>query len=254
MGLRDILKKKDRIEEDGEQDPDTVSRLAAPEFTFIRSDTYTQEVIHPPSDPASANAEDDDSNNYLTAKDNNSSRTRKSLDVFKSRSRGSSVSSKTSTQTEKRESTHRRLSQRLHLSRAPASSENVPQNLPEIVAPVEGQEEDKDGTESQWEKRATMLAQTAGEKEPLQRSRPSSPIRSISGDFAQMQVEDRSTRRPSPQPRVVSSQAIDADIQEAIRLHEAGELEHSTRIFGKLADPNGANNPLSQVLYGLALR
>lgn len=25
-------------------------------------------------------------------------------------------------------------------------------------------------------------------------------------------------------------------------------------MFGQLADPNGANNPLSQVLYGLALR
>lgn len=25
-------------------------------------------------------------------------------------------------------------------------------------------------------------------------------------------------------------------------------------MFGHLADPNGANNPLSQVLYGLALR
>lgn len=31
-------------------------------------------------------------------------------------------------------------------------------------------------------------------------------------------------------------------------------LEQSTALFGKLADPNGANNPLSQVLYGLALR
>jgi len=49
-------------------------------------------------------------------------------------------------------------------------------------------------------------------------------------------------------------QAMDSDIQEAIRLHEAGELESSTRIFGRLADPSGANNPLAQVLYGLALR
>jgi hypothetical protein len=53
---------------------------------------------------------------------------------------------------------------------------------------------------------------------------------------------------------VASSPAIDADIQEAIRLHEEGELKESTRLFGILADPNGANNPLSQVLYGLALR
>jgi hypothetical protein len=49
-------------------------------------------------------------------------------------------------------------------------------------------------------------------------------------------------------------QAIDSDIQEAIRLHEEGSLDESTRMFGRLADPDGANNPLSQVLYGLALR
>ncbi|BAE55645.1 unnamed protein product [Aspergillus oryzae RIB40] len=32
------------------------------------------------------------------------------------------------------------------------------------------------------------------------------------------------------------------------------ELEKSTEMFRQLADPNGANNALSQVLYGLALR
>ena len=32
------------------------------------------------------------------------------------------------------------------------------------------------------------------------------------------------------------------------------ELEKSTQMFGILADPNGANNALGQVLYGLALR
>lgn len=32
------------------------------------------------------------------------------------------------------------------------------------------------------------------------------------------------------------------------------ELEASTKMFGHLANPNGANNALSQVLYGLALR
>lgn len=32
------------------------------------------------------------------------------------------------------------------------------------------------------------------------------------------------------------------------------ELEQSTAMFGRLADPSGANNALSQVLYGLALR
>ena len=46
----------------------------------------------------------------------------------------------------------------------------------------------------------------------------------------------------------------DDNIQEAIRLHEEGSLEEATKMFGRLADPGGTNNALSQVLYGLALR
>lgn len=38
------------------------------------------------------------------------------------------------------------------------------------------------------------------------------------------------------------------------RLIRYVDLEKSTQMFGQLANPNGANNPLSQVLYGLALR
>ena len=56
-------------------------------------------------------------------------------------------------------------------------------------------------------------------------------------------------RRPS-----TSAPADEENIQEAIRLHEKGNLEASTALFGRLADPNGANNALAQVLYGLALR
>ena len=37
-------------------------------------------------------------------------------------------------------------------------------------------------------------------------------------------------------------------------MHETGELTKATEMFGRLGDPNGANNALSQVLYGLALR
>lgn len=32
------------------------------------------------------------------------------------------------------------------------------------------------------------------------------------------------------------------------------DLERSTAMFGRLANPSGANDALSQVLYGLALR
>jgi hypothetical protein len=128
-------------------------------------------------------------------------------------------------------------------------------NLPEIVAYTPDGLPDKDTTESQWEKRATILAQ----ENEKHRSAPTTPIRSPSAEFAEMHLGDDPTkwasrdRSRSPKGQV-SSKAIDDDIQEAIRLHEEGDLERSTVIFGRLADPKGANNPLSQVLYGLALR
>ncbi|RDA89537.1 hypothetical protein CP533_0349 [Ophiocordyceps camponoti-saundersi (nom. inval.)] len=77
-----------------------------------------------------------------------------------------------------------------------------------------------------WERRATMLAGVHDEDQP----------------------------QPQPPTEEIASRQTDQDIQEAIRLHEAGSLEQSTAIFARLADPSGANNALSQVLYGLALR
>lgn len=265
MGLRDILKKKDRIEDSDEnRRGDAVERLQAPEFTFIRSDTHTQEVIHPPRGPGSIDENPEDLN-HLTAS-SGGSRSHRLSEAFRSTrsSRGSSVSSRNSNSNSNivpdRPSPGRRISQRLRLSRAPASSENVPANLPEIItttADVQGA--DEEGAESQWEKRATLLAKTAGENEALQRSAPASPAAplspalSIQDDFGGMRIVDDGNRA-DPANGVASTPAIDANIQQAIRLHEAGELQESTRLFGTLADPNRANNPLSQVLFGLALR
>lgn len=279
MGLRDLLKKRDRLDDGEAPDAATMARLASPEFTFIRSDTFTQELIHPPGDPAIAYSGDEDSS-YLTAGDRGSS-TRNRLSFRLSRPRSASASSSKSGQSNpqspgtpgsneqrdqplspqpKRESAARRLSSRLHLARTPPSSENVPLDLPEIVTPEGNEEADKDGTESQWEKRATMLAR----ENEKHRSRPTTPVRaaSVAADFAGMHIGggggggdgEKGGAVTTPQNGVVSSKAIDDDIQEAIRLHEEGELERSTAMFGRLADPNGANNPLSQVLYGLALR
>lgn len=263
MGLRDILKKKDRIEDSKDnRREDAVNSLQAPEFTFIRSDTHTQEIIHPPSARNSTYEQQDDAN-YLSASDAQPSPTtskpRRLSDAFRSNgpSRGSSVSSRNSSLTAgDRPSPGRRLSQRLRLSRAPASSENVPADLPEIITTTAAA--DDPAAESQWEKRATLLAKTANENEALHRSAPPSPVSptaAVQSGFQSMRiVDDGGQGRPDRQNGVASSPRIDADIQQAIKLHEEGELEQSTRLFGVLADPNGANNPLSQVLYGLALR
>lgn len=261
MGLRDILKKKDRIEESKDnRREDAVNSLQAPEFTFIRSDTHTQEVIHPPS-ARNSTYENQEDVAFLSASDAQSSsptasRPRRLSDAFRSNgpSRGSSVSSRNSSLTAgDKVSPGRRLSQRLRLSRAPASSENVPADLPEIITTTAA---DDPAAESQWEKRATLLAKTANENEALHRSAPPSPVSpavSMQNGFQSMRIVDDGGHA-DPKNGVASSPRIDADIQQAIKLHEEGELEQSTRLFGVLADPKGANNPLSQVLYGLALR
>ncbi len=290
MGLRDFLKKKDQLDSGAGADAETLGRLSAgPEFTFIRSDTHTQEVIHPPSHY------DKDPQHLLGtgAADSSSSSTspgagtgvgggsghkaRRSLDVFRpSRSRDGSVSSVRSEQSglstpKDKEHGARRLSQRLHLSRGkPTTSEYVPGDLPQISVTADdvggpggpggggggGGDDDSASAERerQWEKRATILAQTAEER---RRSRSPSGSGRREGvgrpaELAGPPLVDEPPRRSTN--GVVSSKTIDQDIQEAIRLHEEGILDKSTRLFGELADPDGANNPLSQVLYGLALR
>ncbi|KAK7744886.1 hypothetical protein SLS53_003119 [Cytospora paraplurivora] len=258
MGLRDILKKKDKIEgSDGNRRQDAVNSLQAPEFTFIRSDTNTEEIIHPPSDPNSLRGSHEDVN-FLSASDaqhphphgGGTSQPRRLSDAFKSQSRDSSASSRNSSINPEKPSPVRRISQRLRLKRGHVSSENVPQDLPEIVVPANGQDADQTAAESQWEKRATILAKTANENELHRIHPPTPPTDTIQGAMAGLRI----VREDGQEHGVASSPAIDADIQEAIRLHEEGDLRESTRLFGILAEPKGANNPLSQVLYGLALR
>jgi hypothetical protein len=238
MGLRDKFRKKHE-EDEASADPTNVASPSSPEFTFIRTDTHNAEIIYPPS--AGPQREQ---GQFLSADPKSDpSKQRRSLDVFRSsRSRSGSTASNQGS---------RRLSQRLHLSRSPSSSENVPQDLPEIVMP-EGGPDDKDGTESQWEKRATILAR----ENEKHRSRPGTPVHgSAAPVIPQLRLGDGPSGSSSTSlSKAVSSKEVDEDIQEAIRLHEAGELEQSTALFGRLADPKGANNPLSQVLYGLALR
>lgn len=255
-----MLKKKDRLDEEYSADQHaTIGRLAAPEFTFIRSDTHTQEVIYPPPGPTNSFDGGADrpreSGDYLTAKDSAANRARRSLDVFRGgRSRGNSTSSVKS-DPPKKDSASKRLSHRLHLSRAPSTSEYVPENLPQIQLP---EEEEADAKERAWENRATMLAER-NDRITRSRSTSAAPSRSSSfsdryGGSSPLEISPTGLEHPKPKEGVVSSRAIDDNIQEAIRLHEEGQLADSTRMFGRLADPKGANNPLSQVLYGLALR
>lgn len=238
MPFKDLLKKKDKPDADAPVDEEV------PVFTFMRSDTHTQEIISPPSFSSSDNPPP-----YVDG--NSESKTSR---LFKGRSRSASIASNASassraSQKSKPDSPKsKRLSQRLHLRRSEVSSASVPDDLPEIQVPDDGQDVGA-GVESQWEKRATILAR----KNEESRSRPTTPVgRSPAGleSFQDMKISGSSGKEKG----VVSTKYVDDNIQEAIRLHEAGELESSTRMFGRLADPNGENNALSQVLYGLALR
>ncbi|KAF3919673.1 hypothetical protein ABW20_dc0105626 [Dactylellina cionopaga] len=122
---------------------------------------------------------------------------------------------------QKKEKDRKRLSFLRRSSSAGVSSDHVPSDLVSPTAEAGKEQEDK------WEWRASQLGLGAN-------TGVTSPI----------------SRSASPSV----SQGTDKDIQEAIRLHEGGDLEGSTKLFKRLADPAGANNPLSQVLYGLALR
>lgn len=259
MGLRDFIRKKDGLGEGDATYSETLNKLAGPEFTFIRSDTNTHEIIYPPNHPTTAR--------FLSAQEAGSapSRSRRSLDIFRPRSRGNSTSSGLGDSDGEGDGhgkkVHRRLSHRLGLHHhTPRTSEYVPEDLPQInvTGTPDGPttKENKEAYEQQWEKRATILATT---NEQRQRSRSTSASASpsvaslISGPENAASSSNPYNSPPKP-GGVVSSATIDRDIQEAIRLHEEGELEASTELFKRLANPYGANNPLSQVLYGLALR
>jgi hypothetical protein len=235
MVFRELLKKKEKLETEA----DSVEALPTPpQFTFLRSTTNTQEEITIPDDPPNysydqpASADDASDGGHHTR-----------FSRLTGRSRSQSSASNASRSSEASKSTERlpsskRLSQRLGL-RKQDSSAVVPGDLPEIQ---DGQDGDGDG--DAWEERATILAR---ENEKV-RSRPATPVNADMPDVGGMKLGE------AKEGGIVASKSTDDNIQEAIRLHEAGELKEATKMFGRLADPNGENNALSQVLYALALR
>ncbi|KAK3073923.1 hypothetical protein LTR53_004051 [Teratosphaeriaceae sp. CCFEE 6253] len=258
-GLKELLKKKDKIEKDAPQPPnDPGADLEVPHFTFIRTTTETEEVIQPPSYPGDRDIGLQGRSPVSPEK----AKKRPHLGFRRSshnvsHARATSLESADSPVAEKSEQalpvrpkTERKLSERFHLHRdrsrstsAAESSTHLPDDLPEAPAAVpaptkegervaQGGKEASEQREAQWEKRATILAQ-------------SNPL---------LEEQEREREKARPHSPSISDRGGDENIQEAIRLHEAGDLEPSTAMFGRLANPKGANNALSQVLYGLALR
>ncbi|ODM21496.1 hypothetical protein SI65_02340 [Aspergillus cristatus] len=259
MPLREILQKKDDIHyttngqyATGMSAPMSSPGPAVPEIRFVASDTTTSdEVITSP-----VVFDEDDYDRRLDPSrpsSASSSSPRKSMKFLRRLSRSPSNESSTEGATLASPTSPtgrpRRLSQLLHLdrsgSRSPSPvSAHIPADLPQIDDGM-GDAQDR---EAQWEKRATVLVQNPRFGGGL------SPSSSFYGDQSGSSLGSGSGTRSRSSSRGAVDSSGDVDIQEAIHLHEAGELEASTKMFGQLADPNGANHALSQVLYGLALR
>ncbi|KAK9452415.1 uncharacterized protein V1518DRAFT_411171 [Limtongia smithiae] len=127
------------------------------------------------------------------------------------------------------------------------TSVHVPQDLPVaknsvLMGRANTQRRIEHGGE--WEERAVKLA---------------------TNEMAQLQISaPRSTASlPLPLPSPTATSEVDEErmaekeeelLQKAIELHEQNKLAEATAIFGKIADSNGPQSPIAQLLYGLSLR
>ena len=225
MPLRDLLKKKDRIEHD--ETPVQESSLPqATEFTFMRTDTHTQEPIAPPS--------------FQEGREVPPKETSPRKHLFRKSPKVSPVHAPVET-TSPPQKDRKRFSQRLGLKdrSTSQSSTHLPSDLPTIQYAY-SEQGDHDEKEAQWEDRATRLA-----------SKSPTGGRSPTVEIGHLSLDDGPGSRSPSRPRSVSDEKSDVNIQEAIRLHEEGSLEAATDMFRRLAE---SGNVLSQVLYGLSLR
>lgn len=205
MPIKDLLKKRDKIKDDALKNAQaTEPPHSAPEFTFMRSDTNTQELIQPPSFP-------DEHSATPSAHEHHTS---KLVSRFRSSS-NASTASRGSSKGEKR------LSQKLHLrssSRASSSSSIIPEDLPVIENAPDGSEE----KEAKWEERATILA-----KENPNTNHPAAVTEETGG----LRSRGNSSSRPKA-PRSISD--AKGDVRAWLVLLERGA-------YRRLGDDPGSN-------------
>lgn len=238
MAIRDLLKKKDRIKAEGatekpgdnaEHTSGAIEDRAPPGFTFIRSTTSMNEVIEPPDHPVEPSPTP-----KVDHAEAEPRRRRISNLHFRKPSRSPSKSpaiddadAESPLSTDGTTDRSRRISGRLerfHLtprSRAVSqTSIHVPQDLPEI----NGGGADEADTEAQWEKRALLLAKRNADDEDRQ-------LAEKTDDAAVNDATHQNTIRPirPKHVRAVSNPEADVDIQEAVRLHEAGGKDEIKR-------------------------
>ncbi|KAF2724966.1 hypothetical protein K431DRAFT_281441 [Polychaeton citri CBS 116435] len=277
MPLRDLLKKKDALSmstSSAAGAPPTLPNFPATEFKFVRTTTDNEEEIEPPSFPEENDRRWSDKTHGRKGKEIHGKlhlgfrRSSNAIYTKDPTAQQQTPTQQAHTETgeqrvslEKEKKREHRLSSRLHIgggrSRAPSvnTSTNLPADLPDAPETVGAEDasskEEAEGKEARWEKRATMLAMA----NPLADSQQQEQQTLQEGlDRVDRGTATAATTRTRSRSPVNTSAASDISIQEAVRLHESGELTASTHMFGRLAAVNGENNPLAQVLYGLALR
>lgn len=163
MPLKDILHRHGK--DQSQDNNDNNNTLSPQEFTFIRTDTHTQEIITPAAintsiaNSAAAVGQAEETQSPTTP----TTPRRKSF--FRRRSHISSSENLSSPPRGSSEKGEKRISNLLHLDHhsrsslsrsASTSSVNIPADLPQIDAENVVDEQDR---EAQWEKRATRLVQ-----------------------------------------------------------------------------------------------
>ncbi|KAK9454098.1 hypothetical protein V1511DRAFT_502755 [Dipodascopsis uninucleata] len=143
-------------------------------------------------------------------------------------------------------------------STSTTSSVHVPQEiLNSPFASPNNLVNNREDDEELWESRAVKLAM---KEHQLSESLSLANINdfsasSESSDDSRVSRSDGVSHASSiARPPYVGVPKTEETLQKAIDLHEAGKIEESTKLFAELADPNGENNPLAQLLYGLSLR
>lgn len=144
MTLKDLLKKKEKIRDEGGFPPAPVGPTLSPdvpEFKFLRTTTTTQSIIEPPTHPLDPVRQPPLLSPGLP---------QGKLGRFRRHSHASETALGAEDPNAKNEY---RLSGLFGRNRS-SSSANIPENLPDVVAGVARTEDE----EAQWEKRATVMA------------------------------------------------------------------------------------------------
>ena len=146
MTLKDLLKKRNKLEKQQPlEDLPVPPRATVQEFTFVRSDTNTQEILS-----LSSSSSDPPANNPSVSTPGNDE---SSPSKRRSRLRSSSNASITSRDSKRERRLSSLLNLRSHSNESRKSSANVPADLPQIDDIHEDNEK-----EAKWEERATILA------------------------------------------------------------------------------------------------